>query len=61
MTRRKIPLLAAILIFGLAMWIFVYADLARIVLSLILLGAGQVMMNAFFGALQTDLTPKEQR
>lgn len=43
------------------MWIFVYADLARIVLSLILLGAGQVMMNAFFGALQTDLTPKEQR
>jgi MFS family permease len=60
-TRRKIPLLAAMLIFGLAMWIFVYADLTRLALSLILIGAGQVMMNASFGALQTDLTPKEQR
>jgi len=59
--RRKIPLLAAMLIFGLAMWIFVYGDLARVALSLILIGAGQVMMNASFGALQTDLTPKEQR
>ncbi len=59
--KRKTPLLAATLIFGLAMWIFVYADLARVALSLILIGAGQVMMNASFGALQTDLTPKEQR
>ncbi len=59
--RRKIPLLAAMLIFGLAMWIFVYGDLTRVALSLILMGAGQVMMNAAFGALQTDLTPKEQR
>jgi len=59
--RRKIPLLAAILIFGLAMWVFVNGDLTKVALSLILLGAGNVMLNASFGALQTDLTPREQR
>ncbi len=59
--KRKIPILASILIFGLSMWIFVYGDLMRVAISLILLGVGQVMLNAAFGALQTDLTPKEQR
>jgi predicted MFS family arabinose efflux permease len=39
----------------------VYADLAKVAASLILVGAGQVMLTASFGALQTDLTPKEQR
>jgi len=59
--QRKIPILVAIVIFGLAMWIFVNGDLAKVAVSLILLGAAQVMLNAGFGALQTDLTPKEQR
>jgi len=59
--KRKIPLLASMLIFGLAMWVFVYGDLAKVAASLILIGAGQVMLNASFGALQTDLTPKGQR
>lgn len=59
--RRKIPILASTLIFGLAMWIFVNGDLTKVIVSLILLGAGNVMLNASFGALQTDLTPKEQR
>ena len=59
--KRKIPLLASMLIFGLAMWVFVYGDLAKVAASLILVGAGQVMLTASFGALQTDLTPKEQR
>lgn len=59
--KRKIPLLASILIFGLAMWVFVNGDFTKVLVSLILLGAGQVMLNASFGALQTDLTPKEQR
>jgi ACDE family multidrug resistance protein len=59
--KRKPPILAAMLIFGLAMWIFVNGDLTGVALSLILLGIGQVMMNASFGALQTDLTPREQR
>jgi len=59
--KRKIPILVSMLIFGLAMVIFVYGDLTKAIISLILLGAGQVMLNASFGALQTDLTPKEQR
>lgn len=59
--KRKIPILASTLIFGLAMWVFVNGDLAKVAVSLALLGAGQVMMNASFGALQTDLTPKELR
>jgi DHA1 family multidrug resistance protein-like MFS transporter len=59
--QRKIPILVSILIFGLSMWAFVHGDLARVALSLILMGIGQVMLNAAFSALQTDLTPKEQR
>jgi DHA1 family tetracycline resistance protein-like MFS transporter len=59
--QRKIPILVAILVFGLAMWIFVNGDLTKVALSLILIGAAQVMLNAGFGALQTDLTQKEQR
>jgi len=59
--KRKIPILASLLIFALAMWLFVNGDLTKVAASLILLGAGQVMLNASFGALQTDLTPKEQR
>ncbi len=59
--KRKTPILLSILILGLAMWIFVNGDLTKVAVSLILLGAGQVMLNASFGALQTDLTPKEQR
>jgi len=59
--KRKTPILASILIFGLSMWIFVNGDLTKVALSLILMGVAQVMLNASFGALQTDLTPKEQR
>jgi MFS family permease len=49
------------LIFGAAMWIFVNGDLTRVAISVVLQGIGNVMLNAAFGALQTDLTPKEQR
>ncbi len=60
--RRKIPLLAAIFLFGLSMWIFIGGyTLPQVAASLILIGAGQVMINASFSALQTDLTPKELR
>ena len=59
--KRKTPILISILIFGLSMWIFMNGDITKVTVSLILLGAGQVMLNAAFGALQTDLTPKEQR
>lgn len=59
--NRKLPILAAYIIFGASMWLFVYGDLPRLFVSLMLLGVGQVMMNSAFSALQADLTPKEQR
>ena len=58
---RKIPILAAYVIFGGAMWLFVNGDIAKLFISLVLIGVGQVLMNAAFGALQADLTPREQR
>jgi predicted MFS family arabinose efflux permease len=49
------------LMFGLSMGLFVFGDLAKVIATLVLVGAGQVMLNASFGALQTDLTPRELR
>jgi MFS family permease len=59
--NRKLPILAAYILFGVSMWLFVYGDLSRLFISLVLVGVGQVMMNSGFSALQADLTPKEQR
>jgi len=59
--KRKTPILVSMLLFALSMLVFVYGDLTKVAISLIIVGVGQVMMNAAFGALQTDLTPKEQR
>jgi len=59
--NRKLPILAAYIIFGVSMWLFVYGNLPRLFISLILVGAGQIMMNSAFSALQADLIPKEQR
>ncbi len=60
-TNRKLPILGAYVIFGVSMWLFVYGDWLKLFISLVLVGVAQVMMNSAFGALQTDLTPKEQR
>ncbi|NWG11405.1 MFS transporter [Candidatus Bathyarchaeota archaeon] len=59
--NRKLPLLAAYAIFAVSMWIFVNGDLSKVFVSLVLMGVGQVTMNAAFSALQADLTPREQR
>jgi len=59
--NRKLPLLAAYVIFGASMWLFVNGDMLKLFVSLVLVGVGQVMMNSAFGALQADLTPKAQR
>jgi MFS family permease len=59
--NRKLPLLGAYLMFGVSMWLFVNGDLFKLFVSLVLVGAAQVMMNSAFSALQADLTPKEQR
>lgn len=59
--NRKLPILIAYLIFGGVMWLFLNGDIPRLFLSLTLMGIGQVMMSSAFSALQTDLTPREQR
>ena len=59
--NRKLPLLAAYVIFGASMWLFVNGDMLKLFASLVLVGVGQVMMNSAFSALQADLTPKAQR
>jgi len=59
--NRKLPILVAYVLFAVSMLLFVYGDLLRIFVSLVLVGLAQVMMNSGFSALQTDLTPKEQR
>jgi MFS family permease len=60
-TNRKLPIVGAYAFFGFSMWLFVNGDIAKVFISLVLVGAGQVMLNSAFSALQTDLTPKEQR
>ena len=59
--NRKLPMLVAYVLFGVSMWLFVNGDMPRLFVSLVLVGVAQVMMNTAFGALQADLTPKEQR
>ncbi|MCK5631326.1 MFS transporter [Candidatus Bathyarchaeota archaeon] len=59
--NRKIPILISYLLFGASMWIFVNGNVPLLVVSLMLVGAGMVMLNAGFGALQADLTPRNER
>jgi len=59
--NRKIPMLIAFTLMIVAMLLFIYGDVPRLFISLMLVGVGQVMMNSAFSALQADLTPKEQR
>ncbi|UCG37500.1 MAG: MFS transporter [Candidatus Bathyarchaeota archaeon] len=58
---RKIPLLASYLVFGASMWLFMNGNITVLFVSLALVGVGQVMLNAAFGALQADLTPRAER
>jgi MFS family permease len=60
-TNRKGPILIAYLLFGVSLLLFLYGDVVKLFISLMLLGVGVVTMNSAFGALQADLTPKEQR
>jgi MFS family permease len=60
-TNRKGPILIAYMLFGVSLLLFLYGDVVKLFISLMLLGVGVVTMNSAFGALQADLTPKEQR
>ena len=58
---RKIPLLLSYLFMPPAILLFVYGDMYRLSISLVLLGLGQLMMFSSYSALMADLVPKEQR
>jgi len=60
-TSRKPSILIAYFVFGASLWLFVNGDLVKLFISLALTGVGQALFNAAFGALQADLTPKEER
>ena len=59
--NRKIPTLLAFALFAFSLWLFLNGNVLLVLISLILVGAAQVMMNTGFGALMTDLTPKRER
>jgi MFS family permease len=60
-TSRKPSILVAYLVFGTSLWLFVNGDFVKLFIFLALSGIGQALFNAAFGALQADLTPKEER
>ena len=58
---RKIPLLLSYLFMVPSILLFVYGDLFRLAISLVLMGVVQLMMFSSYSALMADLVPKEQR
>ena len=58
---RKIPLLLSYLFMIPAVLLFIYGDLFRLAISLVLFGVVQLMMFSSYSALMADLVPKEQR
>lgn len=60
-TNRKTPLLLSLLLFGSAIWLFAYGQFIALFASLIIVGAAQVMLNTAYGAMQADMTPRDDR
>ncbi|MEM4576255.1 MAG: MFS transporter [Candidatus Nezhaarchaeales archaeon] len=58
---RKISLIVAYVLFTFSIWFFVNGSTFLVVISLILVGAGQVMMYAGASSLIADLTPRDER
>jgi MFS family permease len=58
---RKIPLLLSYLFMLPSILLFIYGDLYRLPISLVLMGLVQLMMFSSYSALMADLVPKEQR
>lgn len=60
-TNRKIPLLLSLLLFGSAIWLFAYGQFIWLFVSLVMVGAAQVMANTAVSAMQADMTPRDDR
>jgi MFS family permease len=58
---RKIPLILGVVVFALGSWLFVNGDLLMIMISMGLLGLGQLALMAGSSALFADLVQQESR
>lgn len=59
--NRRVPILFSYTFIFSALLLFVHGNLVLLFVSLMFLGAGLVMFNSGFGALQADLTPRNCR
>jgi predicted MFS family arabinose efflux permease len=59
--NRRVPILFSYTFIFSALLLFVHGNLVLLFVSLMFLGAGLVMFNSGFGALQADLTPRDCR
>lgn len=59
--NRRVPILTSYVFISGALLLFVHGNLLLLFVSLMLLGAGLVMLNSGSSALQADLTPRECR
>jgi MFS family permease len=58
---KKPPMLAAYVIWAIAIPLFVYGDFNRLLLAMILVGLLQVLLMSSSSALMADLVPREHR
>ena len=59
--NRKVPLLFSYLAFLAGLLFFMSGDFSQIFVALVLFGVANILINAAYGALEADLTPKSQR
>ena len=59
--NRKVPLLFSYAAFLAGLLFFMSGDFSRVFVSLVLFGVANILINAAYGALEADLTPKAQR
>jgi DHA1 family multidrug resistance protein B-like MFS transporter len=59
--NRKIPLLVSYVSFAAGLVFFMSGGLSQVFVALVLFGVANILINAAYGALEADLTPKAQR
>jgi DHA1 family multidrug resistance protein B-like MFS transporter len=59
--NRKVPLLVSYVAFIAGLIFFMTGGLSQVFAALVLFGVANILINAAYGALEADLTPKAQR
>ncbi|MBN2335134.1 MFS transporter [Candidatus Bathyarchaeota archaeon] len=58
---KRIPIILSFLLWGAAIMLLVYGDFTRLIISMILVGILQVMINSAISAFSAELVPQEHR